>query len=86
MIIQVVSRDGFATAMRDDSEWSYEACDALYDYYNESGKDFRLDIVAIRCDWSEYTETELLEDYGTTELSDMIELSNGSYLVPSWAE
>jgi hypothetical protein len=31
--------------------FSYEACEALYDYYDEMGTDIELDPVAIACDW-----------------------------------
>ena len=53
-----------ADALQDDSNanWSYEGSKALAEYLNEideqSGEDTELDVVAIRCDWSEYQSAQ----------------------------
>ena len=53
-----------AHALQDDSNagWSYEGSKALAEYLDnldqESGEDTELDVVAIRCDWSEYESAQ----------------------------
>lgn len=48
--------------------FTYEALKALFSYFEEyeeaTGEDIELDVVAICCDWSEYTESNLIIDYG----------------------
>jgi hypothetical protein len=53
-----------ADALQNDSNagWSYEGAKALAEYLNEqdeqSGEDTELDVVAIRCDFSEYQSAQ----------------------------
>ncbi len=56
MIKETLTESQFIDALMGDeyASWSYGACVALYDYYNEFDEDIELDIVAIRCEWSEY--------------------------------
>lgn len=69
------------------------AFDALADYFSEFEEKIELDVVAICCDFSEYTEDELVREYdsyGETaeEIAEaiadetwVIELKNGNYLL-----
>jgi hypothetical protein len=69
MIIEEVSRHEWIDrlARRDDADFTYEAADALFDYYDglseNIGEHISFDRIAIRCEWSEYTEDELREQY-----------------------
>ena len=38
-------------------QFSYEALEALFEYYDEI-EDFELDVIAICCDWSKYEDME----------------------------
>jgi hypothetical protein len=67
---QTLSTGQVADALRRDenARWSYEAAHALAEYYEnletETGIEIELDVVAIRCDWSEYkTANEIAEAY-----------------------
>ena len=46
---------------------SYDAMTALYNWYEEleddTGTEIELDAVAIGCDWTEYSEKEVIRDY-----------------------
>ena len=44
-------------------QFSYDALDELFDYYEECDEDMELDVIAICCDWSEYSTSELIESY-----------------------
>lgn len=69
MIIKEVSRHDWIDrlARRDDASFTYEAADALFDYYydlsEDIGENVDFDAIAIRCEWSEYSEDELREQY-----------------------
>ena len=49
--------------------FSYEAVEALFDQYEEyerdSGEEMELDVIAICCDWTEYTKNEVIDQYGS---------------------
>lgn len=70
MIAQRLSRSEFIDELLSDpnSDYSHESADMLYDHYwdlaQETGETFYLDRVAIRCEWSEWTEDELRGYYG----------------------
>lgn len=57
-----------AFAKHDRDYYSYEAYQALYDYYtsieDDTGEEMELDVIAICCDWTEYGPGELVEAYG----------------------
>jgi hypothetical protein len=53
--------DAFRKMGRD--YYSYEGYQALFDWYEELDPDFELDVIAICCDWTEYTPEELENDY-----------------------
>jgi len=57
--------DAFKRMGRED-QFSRTALDLIYDYLNEY-EDIELDIIAICCEFSEYTEEELIEEYGDLE-------------------
>ena len=54
----------------DNANWSYEAATALVEWLEEledsSGEPIEFDPVALRCEFSEYTATDLVEEYGMT--------------------
>ena len=54
----------------DNANWSYEAATALVEWLEEledsSGEPIEFDPVALRCEFSEYTATDLVEAYGMT--------------------
>lgn len=67
---QTLSTGQVADALRrdDNARWSYEAAHALAEYYekleSETGEEIELDVVAIRCEWTEYaTAREIAEAY-----------------------
>ena len=68
---QTVNLYDFVDAFRkmDRDYYSYEAYEALYDWYEELDPDFELDVIAICCDWTEYTPEELENDYNNNILS-----------------
>jgi hypothetical protein len=56
-------RDAFANMGRKE-QFSYEALNALFQYYEECFPDSELDVIGICCEWSEYdTVAELRENY-----------------------
>ena len=75
------------TRMGRGEQYSYEALEALFDYYDEL-EEFELDVIAICCDWTEYeSEEDALEYYGSEDIDELqdshfiIELNNGGILV-----
>jgi hypothetical protein len=61
-------RDAFRRAGR-DNQFSYEGLEALYDWLIacEDGtcEEFELDVIALCCEWSEYSSLEeFQQDYG----------------------
>jgi len=54
--------DAFENMGRKDN-FTYEGKKALYDYLSE-GEDFELDIIAICCEWTEYSTQEAIKAYG----------------------
>jgi hypothetical protein len=69
MIAQEVTRNEWIDAFGrgDEADFSHEAADALYDHYWDLsegiGETIYLDWVAVRCEWTEYTEDEAREQY-----------------------
>lgn len=100
MIIQTIDtvsafRDAFRDAGRKD-QFSYEGLEALYEQINEVYQDnnYELDVIALCCEFSEYTPDELLKEYSHVDaenietlvdyLSDntvLIIVSSGNYIV-----
>lgn len=79
-------------------DFSIIALEALYDYLDnyaeECGQDFRLDVIALCCEFCEYTSLEeFASDYGhynfetwddVREYTTVVELDNGGALVGSF--
>ena len=69
-MIQTITESQFVDAIVNDdyNNMSYEGSQALFEYIEEyedqTGQEIELDIVAIRCEWSEYENIEaVLKDY-----------------------
>ena len=69
-LVMQVSREDLIEQFRAygrETQFSNAALDALHDYYEDYsdniGEPVVLDVIAICCDWSEYTVEEALEDY-----------------------
>jgi len=89
MIYQSMNEYQIADELKDDdnANWTYEGAMLLAEYLlelsDETG-DFELDIVAIRCEWSELAGEDLIREYGylldqeydddDEKLGDLIEL------------
>ena len=58
-------RDAFASIRPDN--FTYEGLGALYEYLEElsedTGEDIELDVIAICCDYTEYSEDEAREEF-----------------------
>lgn len=56
------------------NNFSYEGLQALFEYleqYEEdTGEELELDVIALCCDFSEYTAEEFQQEYGDDELDD----------------
>jgi hypothetical protein len=55
-------RDAFRQADRQD-QFSYEALNMLYEYFEDVDPDMELDVVAICCDYSEDTPEAIANNY-----------------------
>ena len=69
MIIQTIDsvsqfRDAFRDAGRKD-QFTYEGLQAIYDMLEDCYSDasYELDVIAICCDFAEYTPDELMKEY-----------------------
>ena len=81
-------------------QFSYSALGLLFEYYEEiaieTGQPMELDVIAICCDWTEYTLEELAQDHGEGDESpeatlarvrDIVwvhDVPGGTYLVPNY--
>ena len=67
---QTINVYRFRDAFQDTrpEQFSYDALGALFDHYEEyerdSGEEMELDVIAICCDWTEYTKNEVIDQYG----------------------
>lgn len=70
MIIKTLSTSQFADLLLNDqyANWSYEGANLLAEYLEDISEDIgepiEADIVAVRCEWSELSEDDLLASYG----------------------
>lgn len=89
MIYQEISQYGFENAFYSSAykdNFSPEALNELFNYYDSIGENIELDIVAVCCEWTEQDEETTLKDYdidNISELEDMtyvIKLDNGNIL------
>lgn len=78
--------DEFISMGRGD-QFSYEAINTLFDYYDEFN-DYELDVIAICCEWTEYgSQDEACEELGMEDMDEVndnyqvIELPSGGVLV-----
>ena len=55
-------RDAFRQVDR-DGQFSYEALNMLYEYFEDIDPDMELDVIAICCEYAEATPAELIRDY-----------------------
>lgn len=64
----------------DYANWSYDAAKALAEFYEELedslGEPIELDVVAIRCEWSEASKEEVRSNYNIDDGVDVIEYLN----------
>lgn len=69
MIIRTLNISEVTGILLEDeyAKWTYEAAKTLAEYYDDLsddiGEPFELDIVAIRCEWSEYTAKDLFHAF-----------------------
>ena len=71
MINTLTTNQAVNELMADEyANWSYEAATALVEWLEEledsSGEPIEFDPVALRCEFSEYTATDLVEEYSMT--------------------
>ena len=55
-------RDQFHRAGRGD-QFSYEALNMLYEYFEDTDPDMELDVIAICCDYSEESAADIARNY-----------------------
>jgi|TARA_R110000787_G_scaffold285592_1_gene401749 hypothetical protein len=53
-------------------QFSYEALEVLFDYYEMGCDDYNLDVIEICCEWSEYDSIAALKENYSSFLSDQI--------------
>lgn len=63
-------RDEFKRAGR-ETQFSYEGLAALYEHLNKVYDLYRLDVIALCCEYSEMELDEALEDYNRKDISDL---------------
>lgn len=75
------------------ADWSREGAEYLVEMLEEMGTDIKFDRVALRCDWSEMTEKEIMSSYSRYDESfDVVigdlrdrttvhHLTNGRYMI-----
>ena len=65
MIYKELSEHDFAYELSNnkDNWFSYEGAKALFNYLEEMSDDIEFDAVALRCEYSEYTQEELINNY-----------------------
>ena len=82
-------RDAFHKMGRGE-QFSYDALGALYEYFEDIGENYELDVIAICCEFSEYENVEgFSKDYGldckswddASEKTLVIELENGGAVI-----
>jgi hypothetical protein len=71
MINTLTTNEAVTELLKDDNaSWSYEGATALVEWLEEledsSGEPIEFDPVALRCEFSEYTATDLVEEYSMT--------------------
>jgi hypothetical protein len=66
-MIQTVNSSSFVDAFRSydrQDNFCYNALHALFDWYEELDPNWELDVIAICCEWAEYTDAKsILREY-----------------------
>ena len=80
MLIQTITpysfRDAFIRADR-GTNFSYEALNLLFDYFDDDEEPTEFDVIKICCEWAEMTEDEVREYYTIDEGEDVEEYLQG---------
>lgn len=63
MIYNEVTKTDFHDSEILRNDFSYQAIEELFEWYNQF-EEIEFDPIAMRCEWSEYEEEELFNDYG----------------------
>jgi hypothetical protein len=88
-MIQRIGFCQFCDASRDsgrNTQFTYEAKRALFDYLEDIGEEIELDVIALCCEWYEETLEDVLHDYGLESVEELeenttvIEVPNGNIL------
>lgn len=72
----VVTRSIFIDSFRSvrPTDFTYQGLSALFDYVNViDEQDIELDVIAICCEFSQYTEEEALKAYGLESIEELEE-------------
>jgi len=88
MIIREINEYAFSDAFRDmgrGTQFSYDGLKALYAFLDElsedCGKPMELDVIALCCDFTEYSDlAELQENY--SDITSMDELQDNTMVIP----
>lgn len=64
------------------NQFSYEALNLLYEFLDESDPDYELDVIAICCEFSEMTESEIRDSYAIDDSESVTEyLQKNGFIV-----
>ena len=89
---QTITESQFRDAFRDirPDNFSYAALGELYEwleqYEDDTGSEMELDVIALCCDFSEYTLEELQNDYGYLMAGEEQFFDFDSLTIENWAE
>ena len=92
-MIQTVTLSDFTNAFRNSDraeQFSYEAQTILFDYFealeDDTGEKIEFDMIAICCEWAEYTPEELCDQYPIFEadVNDPPNDSSATDLIVEW--
>lgn len=75
-MIQTVNNSDFHNAfhrMDRSTQFSYEALNMLFNYFEEFDENMELDVIAICCEYSEMTPEEIASSYNLDEDEDVLE-------------
>lgn len=70
MHITIDNASQFRTAFHDmnrSEQFSYEALELLYEFLEENSPDYKLDVIALCCEFAEDTEKAIAASYGLHE-------------------
>ena len=74
-------RDAFYNMGRADS-WSYQGLGALYDYISENMGDYKLDVIALDCEFCEYAcIDEFFESYDSEDYPNIETIRNHTTVI-----